>query len=236
MGTISERLHADRLVKPFVLGGKRTLSLHFSIIGVQSRMDVRMPDRLVLGYTRTMVGFLLFNAQPRHIGMIGLGGGSIPKYCYRRLPGTRISVAEISPEVIGFRDAFQIPKDDNRFQVFCEDGADFVARRQDQFDVLIVDGFDKAGQPPQLCSPAFYADCYKALTPEGILVVNVYEGRHSVLIPRLSEIFGNRMILVGGEDSNNTIVFATKGTVLGRTDEELAVSRERIESSDQVAS
>jgi spermidine synthase len=199
-------------------------------------MDVRMPDRLVLGYTRTMVGFLLFNPQPDHIGMIGLGGGSIPKYCYRRLPSTRISVAEISPEVIDFRDSFQIPRDDYRFHVFCEDGADFVACRQNQFDVLVVDGFDKAGQPPQLCSPAFYNDCYNALTPDGIVVVNIYEGRNSVLIPRLSEVLGKSMIVVGGEDSNNSIVFAAKGTILGRSDEELAINRERLESADQIAS
>ena len=37
-----------------------------------------------------MMGFLLFKPQPRSIGMIGLGGGSLAKFCYRYLSRTRI--------------------------------------------------------------------------------------------------------------------------------------------------
>ncbi len=96
----------------------------------------------------------------------------MPKYCYRHLPHTRITIAEINPEVIAFRDRFYIPDDDFRFKVHCEDGADFVARHSGEFDILIVDGFD-LGQPTQLCSPQFYDDCYQALSPEGMMVVNL---------------------------------------------------------------
>jgi hypothetical protein len=39
--------------------------------------------------------------------LIGLGGGSLVKYCYRNLPGTRIVVIEIDPEVIALRNANQ---------------------------------------------------------------------------------------------------------------------------------
>jgi len=214
---------------PFIREAKRRLTLHFNIFGVQSEMDIRMPNRLVLGYTRTMMGFLLFNPRPQHIGMIGLGGGSIQKYCYRSLPDTQISVAEISPEVIAFRDSFHIPKDDHRFRIFCEDGADFVARQQGQFDVLMVDGFDGAGQPPQLCSRSFYDNCYTALTPEGILVVNLYDGRNSALISRVRRSFRNRVVAVGGEDSENAVVFAAKGKILGRSNEQFEIHAKNIE-------
>jgi spermidine synthase len=219
----------SRTSSPFLRKGKRTLSLHFNVFGVQSKMDTRMPDRLVLGYTRTMMGFLLFHPSPEHIGVIGLGGGSIPKYCYRQLPQTNVSVAEISSEVIALRDEFQIPRDDERFTIYCDDGADFVRHRPAMFDVLIVDGFDSSGQPPQLCSEAFYDDCYNSLTPEGILVVNVYEGRESILISRVSRSFQNRVITVGGEDSDNAIVFAAKGTVMGLSNEEFAEHVQEIE-------
>ena len=37
----------------------------------------------------------------------------------------------------------------------------------------IVDGFDITGQPEQLCSQRFYDDCYNALTPDGVMVVNL---------------------------------------------------------------
>ncbi|MBC8168009.1 MAG: transferase [Bryobacteraceae bacterium] len=214
---------------PFIRERKRNISLHFNVFGVQSEMDTRMPNRLVLGYTRTMMGFLLFNPNPRHIGMIGLGGGSIQKYCHHYLPDTRISVAEVNAEVIGFRDCFHIPRDDHRFKVTCEDGADFVRRQQNQFDVLIVDGFDTAGQPAQLCSQVFYDNCYMALTPEGILVVNVYEGRNSLLISRVRKSFQDRVVAVGGDDSDNAIVFAARGKVLGQTNEQFTSNGQSIE-------
>jgi spermidine synthase len=219
----------SRTSAPFTREAKRRLTLHFNIFGVQSEMDIRMPNRLVLGYTRTMMGFLLFNPGPQHIGMIGLGGGSIPKYCYRILPETQISVAEISPEVIAFRDSFHIPKDDHRFRIFCEDGADFVARQQSHFDVLLVDGFDSAGQPPQLCSRSFYDNCYRALTAEGILVVNLYDGRNSALISRVRRSFRNRVVAVGGEDSENAVVFAARGKVLGQSNEQFEIHAKNIE-------
>jgi len=190
--------------------------LHFNAFEVQSAMYKNAPDELVLGYTRTMMNFLLFNKHPRYVGMIGLGGGSLPKACYRRLPEAIINVAEINPEVIALRDFFFIPANDDRFAVFCEDGAEFIQRQPGRFDVLLVDGFDSTGQPPQLCSEQFYEDCFHSLTPRGLLVVNICAGQH--LISRVRKAFGNQIIVTDSEaTSTNTIVFAGKGDILATT-------------------
>ena len=189
--------------------------LHFNAFEVQSAMYKHAPDDLVLGYTRTMMNFLIFNQQPRCIGMIGLGGGSLPKACYRRLPQAMISVAEINPEVIALRDCFFIPTDSERFAVYCEDGAEFVRRQRGRFDVLLVDGFDGTGQPPQLCSQRFYRDCYRSLSPQGLLVVNICDGQH--LIPLIRRPFRNQVIVTDSDArSANTIVFAGKGDILAK--------------------
>jgi spermidine synthase len=216
---------------PFLCRGKRTLSLRFDVPGVQSLMDTEVPWRLMLRYTRVVMGFLLFNERPRHLGIIGLGGGSIPKYCFRHLPHTRITVAEINPQIIALRHQFFIPDDDERFSVLCEDGADFVRREQREFDVLIIDGFDNRGQPPQLCSKQFYEDCCNALTPDGILVVNVCDSARSVLISRLRRSFRNRVIVVDGEYGGNTIAFACEGAILGHSDEQFASYANLIEQA-----
>jgi len=200
---------------PLICEHRDAVCLHFDGNHVQSAMYKHAPDELLLSYTRTMMNFLAFNNQPRHIGIIGLGGGSMPKYCYRRLRDTAISVAEINPEVIALRDRFLIPKDDHRFRVYCEDGADFVRRQSGHFDVLLVDGFDDNGQPPQLCSREFYSHCYRSLTSPGLLVVNVCDGQH-FLISRIRRCFGNQVLVAdGGDSSSNTIVFAGKGNILG---------------------
>ncbi len=81
------------------------------------------PCELVVPYTRTMMGFLLFAPQPTNIVVIGLGGGSIPKYCHRYLPQSSVTVTEINPQVVALREVFRIPPDDERLRVLCEDGA-----------------------------------------------------------------------------------------------------------------
>ena len=53
--------------------GVRTL--HIGSDTVQSSMRLSKPNDLEVSYTRSMMGFLLFNPQPRSVLMIGLGGG-----------------------------------------------------------------------------------------------------------------------------------------------------------------
>ena len=130
-------------IKPFVLESGTKKSLHFSMGETQSRMDVLHPECLDVGYTRTMMGFLLFHPEPRDIAMIGLGGGSLAKFCHRHLPRTRIHVVEINPHVIALRDEFEVPAESNRFTVSRGDGAEFVRAPPHPFDVLLVDGYDR---------------------------------------------------------------------------------------------
>lgn len=203
-------------VKPFIYENVNSKNLHFCISDIQSRMRINDPNALALEYTRTMMGFLLFRPEPRSIGMVGLGGGSLAKFCYHYLSRTRIQVAEINPHVIALRDEFQIPPDDARFMVFQADGADFVRRGSSCFDVLIVDGYVLEGLPAQLSSQGFYDGCYEALEPDGIMVVNLQHGDPESVdhLIRIRQSFNESVLVVeDGEESHN-IVFACKGNAL----------------------
>ncbi|MDI4635517.1 transferase [Pelomonas sp. V22] len=205
-------------VKPFVYQTLDSKSLHFSICEIQSRMQTQRPDALDLDYTRTMMGALLFNSSPDTLAMIGLGGGSLAKFCYRHLPDTRIKVVEINPHVIALRDEFCVPADDERFKVRRGDGADFVRFPPYKVDMLMVDGFDSDGQPPALCSQRFYDDCHEALQPNGLMVVNLHSGhRHfDSFVSRMQRSFGEEMLVVPDSDCSNSIVFACKGLLMRR--------------------
>lgn len=204
-------------VEPFVHESLDALALHFSIGEVQSRMCLQDPHALALGYTRTMMAFLAFKPAPAHITMIGLGGGSLAKFCWRHLPRTRIDVVEINPHVIALRDSFQVPRDDARFQVLQADGAAHVRHADSCGDVLMVDGFDYDGQPSQLCSQRFYDDCHDVLPPGGLLVVNLHSehARHDIFVDRIRRSFHHAVLLVDCEEPANTIAMAVKGTGFG---------------------
>ncbi|HKB83498.1 MAG TPA: MnmC family methyltransferase [Burkholderiales bacterium] len=214
--------------KPFLHEYRGELSLHFESQTVQSRMRRNAPDKLVLDYTRAMMAFLLFVPAPARIAMIGLGGGSMAKYCLRTLPLADFTAVEISPEVIAFRSEFAIPPDSERFRIVCGDGADYVSNASTPVDALIVDGFDANGQPPQLCSQDFYDQCYARLSENGVLVANFWAANvdYGACISRMRRSFHDRVVSVSSEDPENRIVFACKGPAFPPPEQDL-LSRAR---------
>ncbi|RYF36198.1 MAG: hypothetical protein EOO25_21295 [Comamonadaceae bacterium] len=173
-------------------------------------MRLDRPDELQVDYTRTMMGFLLLQPQPRNIALIGLGGGSLVKFCHRHLPGARITAVEINPQVIALRRQFQIPDDDARLAVRAADGGLWIREVPGSLDVLLVDGFDASGQPPALCSGAFYEDCFRALAPGGLLVANLHHDHpeHPQFLERIAQAFRGNAMQVVSREKGNCVVFA----------------------------
>lgn len=198
--------------KPYLEEREGILALHFDRLSVQSEMDIERPDELILTYTRAMMSFLLLNPQPRQITMIGLGGGSLAKYCYRYLPTTDITVVEINPEVIALRSEFAIPPDDARFKIIAGDGAEYIFNKNSELEVLMVDGFDAGGMPSRLGTQQFYDRCFASLADDGILVVNLWGSNmlYSEYLTRIQQSFANRVVVLEADDSLNKIVVAVK--------------------------
>ena len=201
---------SSQFIKPFVYETLDSKALHFTISEIQSRMRLDHPQALDLAYTRTMMAFMLFVPQPELLAMIGLGGGSLAKFCHSHLPRTRTEVVEINPHVIALRDQFQVPPDDERMKIRLGDGADLVRRDHDRPDVLLVDGFDHEGQPPALCSQAFYDNCRDFLKPDGMLVVNLHTAHteFALHVSRIDRAFGGDALFVSDSECSNTIAFA----------------------------
>ena len=210
-------LDPDRL-QPYVYEDERTLSLHFDMCSTQSRMLRADPFALALDYTRTMMGFLLVEPNPAAVLMIGLGGGSLAKYCHRHLPDADITAVEINPHVIDLRETFLVPADDHRFRVVHGDGAQFVARADRRCDVLVVDGFSYDGQPAALSTPAFYRSCRAALSPRGIAVINLHneEPECGMLADRIARAFDDDVRIAPSECGGNRIVFAGRSADFDR--------------------
>ncbi|MEO6354946.1 MAG: fused MFS/spermidine synthase [Burkholderiaceae bacterium] len=196
--------------KPFVQRRGDLLSLHFNGVAIQSEMRLSAPDQLMFSYTRAMMGFLLFQQAPKHLLMVGLGGGSIVKFCYRHLPDTRITVLELDADVIALRDQFMIPPDDDRLQIIHADAAVFLEDAQQDVDVLLLDGFGTDGLPPELCSADFYAVCRRTLNAHGVLVANIIDRDPQLpfCMQTLHAEFDRRVCWCRAEGGGNRIVFA----------------------------
>jgi len=200
--------------RPFVLETQHAVSLHFDHLATQSCMSLRAPDKLALGYTRTMMGFLLLQPAPRQICMIGMGGGSLAKYCYRHLPEVKITAVEIDPDVIALREVFRIPADDARFTVLCADGADYIRSEGVAADVILVDAYESGGIARQCTDLPFFSACRERLSETGVLAINFTDDEPALdlYVERLKSVFGSSYAVVRCADDSNIIVFAWKGT------------------------
>jgi spermidine synthase len=211
VGDMAERSSGSNATgDPVVRDADGARSLDFDDGTVQSRMLDAEPTRLVLEYTRLMMGFLLLHPAPTRIAMIGLGGGSLAKYCRATLPAADFTAVEISAAVVALRDRFALPPDGPRFRILCADGAAFVRRDDRLYDVLLVDGFDRGGQPADLCSAAFYDACRARLAGGGVLVVNLHtdEPDCDACVARIGQAFADRTVAIRADQSANLVVFA----------------------------
>jgi spermidine synthase len=209
---IARRLMDGKLTQPYILETDSERRLHFTPHAVQSVMRLAEPDALTTAYTRKMMAFLLFNPNPKNIVMVGLGGGSLAKFCYRNLRLTKISVVEIDPRVIALREEFCVPADDHRFRVLCEDGARYISDLSECIDVLMIDAFDTIGLAPTLATTDFYPQAARRLSPNGLLVMNLSGApeRYVVHIERIRAAFSGSTLLVPVVADDNLLLFTFK--------------------------
>lgn len=121
------------------------------------------------------------NPDIRRVLIIGGGDGGTAREV-SRYPGIeKIDMVEIDEAVIRLCRRF-LPQTaavfdrEPRLTLTIGDGVDFVAKAADgAYDLLLVDSTDPVGPGEGLFSAAFYQDCYRILSPKGIMI-NQQEG------------------------------------------------------------
>jgi spermidine synthase len=212
MNSVRNWLNAHKPIEIVEEDGVRVLQIGGNAI--QSAMRLSAPDAIELDYVRAMMAFLLFCPEPRHVLMVGLGGGSMARFIHERMPDTRVTVVEINPGVVTVaRRYFRFPEEDDRLEIVTGDGADAVAKRQGSCDVLVVDGFVDGRVAGTLCTRSFYEAAFAALRPRGVMVANFMADdakleRHCA---RIEKAFGRQPTLLLAEERDNLVAFALRG-------------------------
>ena len=114
------------------------------------------------------------NPDIRKVLVIGAGdGGTVRELT--RYPGIeQIDMVEIDPMVVEACKKF-LPQtagrlEDPRVHIYYEDGLKFVRRKDNEYDLILVDSTDPFGPGEGLFTKEFYGNCYHALNEKGILV------------------------------------------------------------------
>ena len=207
---LEQQLRGGRYGKPFLVDDGRSRRLHFGLDYVQSEMDLGQPAALALRYTRAMMAFLLFLPDPRHIVVVGLGGGSLTKFCHRRLPQARVTTVEIDADVIAFGGLFDLPAPDARMRLLHADACDYFAGDAAPADVVLLDGCDRNGSAASLCSARFYRDVRARLRRFGMAVANITgsPARAAEHLRLIAGVFDGHVLVIDLPDCGNRVAFA----------------------------
>jgi spermidine synthase len=213
--TLLSGLEDGSYTKAFLVEEFEYRSLCFALDGcTQSEMRLDDPYALVNEYTQKMMGFLAFQPHPERVLVIGLGGGSLVKYCHRHLPNTQITAIEIDPDVLALRSQFFVPPDDERLSVIQADGADYIAQmadRGEQTSAILVDAYDYRGIAKAVVEKTFLENAKRSLCANGVFVMNLVAGsveakRH---IASIRQVFGESVVVIPIRRSgSNLVVFA----------------------------
>ncbi|MFH2139563.1 MAG: fused MFS/spermidine synthase [Pseudomonadota bacterium] len=191
-------------------------SLHFGSAWMQGAMRVDRPFDLAFEYTRVMMAALLLRTGdfPKRVLLIGLGAGSQTKFLYKHRPAALLTVVEIEPKVVmAAKESFCLPDDPARLEVVVGDGVEFVYQTEQQFDLIMVDGFNDHSHPGDLNTLPFYKACRERLSDQGILAVNLIGLSDGVKggFAFIESAFAQRAVRFPRCASGNTIAFAATG-------------------------
>ena len=140
----------------------------------QSVVKVGDPDHLELAYARVMPAGLAFVEKPQRVLIVGLGGGTIPSFLHKHYPETTIDCVDIDPAVVDVAKRFFGFREDRTMHAYVNDGRRFIEECQEPYDVIFLDAFGSENIPYDLATQEFLQAVRRALTPEGIVVGNVW--------------------------------------------------------------
>ena len=112
--------------------------------------------------------------EARRILVIGAGDGGAVRELVRYPAVEQIDLVEIDELVIEVCKKY-LPKtacglDDERVNIYIQDGLKFIRKCKEEYDLIIVDSTDPFGPGEGLFTREFYGNCFKALKEDGIMV------------------------------------------------------------------
>ena len=117
---------------------------------------------------------MLTHPKPSRILVIGGGDGGTVRELLKHPEVESIHVCEIDEAVvyacIEHLSSLASSFDDHRVKIFYEDGAKYVSKHNQAYDVIIVDSTDPVGPGQILFQRPFYENMKKALAPQGIAI------------------------------------------------------------------
>jgi spermidine synthase len=223
------RLHAITIEDR---GGVRTMQFD-DVVQSSMRLDGSADEGLEYADFFHLV--TLLRGTPRQALLIGLGGGTVPKQLLLDYPELVLDVAEIDAAVIELaREHFGFETSE-RCRVHEADGADFVKRARQQWDLIMLDAYTieegELSVPAPLVTREFFEQCAARLTRDGVLAFNCAASPANALTrgirAAIAGVFGHGLVFESG-NSDNSVVLASRTAIEKRPDRLAQLARRSV--------
>jgi len=219
MPPISEKLlhkSRDRFGDILVTEQNLIRTLYFGNEKKQTSMFVPEPSVMVLRYAQAMVSALMFEAKPKKILIIGLGGGSLIHFLLKSYPDCEIDIVELRRSVINIaKEYFFVPVNSPNITIAHGDAKPHVQQLAEHnaeiYDLILVDAFDEWG-PAEINNDAqFVLNCQQLLKKKGVLSFNLWNremDKYPAVYRKFLSLFdGNLLELSMGKRDSNVLLF-----------------------------
>lgn len=160
----------------YVIKRGRYLYMNFGYRGshyVESVYDSLDPGGLTVEYTRYMTLATLYAGKLERGAFVGLGGGRTASYLVNSLPGFRLEIAELDPEVIRLAKKYFGVQESDRMKISPQDGRIFLNRTKNTYDIVFLDAYRGPFVPFHLLTKEYFELVKKRLSPKGVVAQNV---------------------------------------------------------------
>lgn len=191
-----------------------TRSLWFDDVILQSEIDLNDPAVLPNPANRAMLAHLMFGQQPQRVLLAGTGGGGIARWFNARSPQTQGDAIELSPEVAAVaRTHFDFPPPDSPWQLHVDDVRQFVVNTSHRYDFILVDLEENQYSPAWVSEPKFLKHCHQALSPQGVLTLNLIPrdaAHYARALSNIRQCFDRQTFSLPVANHDNQLILAFK--------------------------
>jgi spermidine synthase len=222
---------SDHLGNLLVIDYRDYRVLTFDSDYTQSGYSLAKPHTVTHEYIRIMM-LVLGLITPRHVTLLGLGGGSLLRSIHHHLNECNFRVVELRAKVIEVaKYYFDLPQDD-RVKYTCADANQHLNEAlSNSSDIIFSDLFDAYFMSPVQVKPVFLEQCHRVLSDSGWLVINFHHLplARSAFFTTLKAYFPKVFVFSGEVD--NHIVFAKKSAAIDWSGAQQKINKMELELS-----